>query len=88
MRALSRACRRQSSVPLKAPNAPSDPYLSQHLRASFPRLQPVTLPCGEGNVAGHGASIGNRRLDALHIGVRQPEMMADLVHQNVGDEMA
>jgi hypothetical protein len=48
----------------------------------------VTLPCGEGNVAGHGASIGNRRLDALHIGVRQPEMMADLVHQNVGDEMA
>src|SRR5215468_1034581 len=29
-----------------------------------------------------------RRLDLLHIAVRQAKMMADLVHQDVGDDLA
>ena len=32
--------------------------------------------------------IPHLRLDRLHVGVRQPEMMADLVDQDVPDDMA
>src|SRR5262249_54519550 len=34
-----------------------------------------------------GSSLPGGRLDPLHVGVRQTEMMADLMHQHVRDEM-
>src|SRR5215203_2304173 len=35
---------------------------------------------------GGPAPVG-RRLDRLHVGVREPEMVTDLVHEDVGDEV-
>src|ERR1700680_4795669 len=55
----------------------------------FPRLRPGFSPIAA-PVQGQFAKglIPGSRLDRLHVGVRQPKMMADLVDQHVTDDMA